>query len=153
MSGAHASAGLPVQAQAHEVPALKLLAGHLQDGPLWVGPQGERLPIPASVQGVLRQVVDLLAAGKAVQLLPSDRWLTTQEAADLLAVSRPFLTKLMESRKQDPDPERRLAFAYVGNRRRIRLDEFLRFKARWDQERLGAAHDLLDLSQELGLYA
>lgn len=145
----------PVKATAGEVPAIKLLAGQIVDAkgrPCLVGPGGDQIDLPEPVYKLFKHMVELLADGKVVTIVQSDRLLTTQDAADILAVSRPFLVKLLDERKDDPDPERRLAFEWVGNRRRIRFEELMRFKRVWDRERLGAANDLLSLSQDLELY-
>ncbi len=146
----------PIKATAGEVPAIKRLAGQIAgDGgrPKLVGPASEQIDLPEPVYRLLKHVVDLLAGGKVVTIVQSDRLLTSQDAADILGVSRPFLVKLMDERKEDPALERRLEFQWVGNRRRVRFEELMRFKQVWDQERLGAANELLDLGQDLGLYS
>jgi excisionase family DNA binding protein len=61
-----------------------------------VGPDGTATELPAEVFEVLRQVIEVMAAGKAVTVAPHNLLLTTQEAADLLGVSRPTLVRLLE---------------------------------------------------------
>ena len=58
--------------------------------PELVSVSGERLVVPPTVYEVLRKVVELMAEGKAVTLLPDNQVVTTQRAADLLGMSRPF---------------------------------------------------------------
>ena len=64
--------------------------------PALVSVSGERLIVPPTVYEVLRKVVELMAEGKAVTLLPDNQVVTTQRAADLLGMSRPFFVKLLE---------------------------------------------------------
>ena len=77
--------------------------------------------------------------------LPTLRLLadSQQEAADILNVSRPYLIKLLDERKL---PHRR-----VGNRRKVLLEDVLRFKRRDDQTRLGVLDELTREAQALGL--
>lgn len=145
----------PVKATAGEVPAIRKLAGQIARGkgrPKLIGPADEQIELPEPVYKLFKHVVDLLAGGKVVTIVQSDRLLTTQDAADLMGVSRPFLVKLLDERKEDQVPERRLEFQWVGNRRRIRFEELMRFKQAWDAERLEAANDLIEASETLGLY-
>jgi hypothetical protein len=60
-----------------------------------VGPGGQQLPLPLEVCGLLVQVVDAMKAAKAITVAPLEQRLTTQQAADLLGVSRPTLIKLL----------------------------------------------------------
>src|SRR5450759_2371996 len=65
--------------------------------PALVSASGERLVVPPTVYEVLRKVVELMAEGKSVTLLPDNQVLTTQRSADLLGMSRPFFIKLLET--------------------------------------------------------
>ena len=91
------------------------------------------------VQSILREV----AQGHAVQLVPVRAELRTQEAADLLSVSRPHLVKLLD--------EGKLASWKVGTHRRVRLQDLMTYRDQRDAERLQALQDLADFDQELGL--
>ena len=87
--------------------------------------------------GVLRLLADMLAetaSGNAVAVAPVEAELTTQQAADLLNVSRPYLVKLLD--------ERRIPFRRVGNRRRILLVDVMAFKHVDESERRAIAAEL-----------
>lgn len=109
-----------------------------------VGPQGEEIALPDSVYRLLRQVVHELAQGKAVTVVPVHQELTTQEAADILNVSRPYLVKLLE--------EGQIPFVKTGTHRRVRLSDLMAYKRRRDAERERALDYLTQLNQEMGLY-
>lgn len=86
-----------------------------------VGPAG-RIPLPPEVHAALLQVVGAMLAGKAVHVTPSDQMLTTQQAADLLGVSRPTLTAIIDRGE--------LAHEKVGTHRRVRVSDLLDYRER-----------------------
>jgi excisionase family DNA binding protein len=104
----------------------------------------DALVIPRPTVVMLAQVLSLLESGHGVQIIPKDAELTTQQAADVLNVSRPYLIGLLESGQ--------IPFRKVGRHRRITFDALMEYKRQDDLERRAAADDLADLSQELGLY-
>lgn len=83
----------------------------------------EHVEIPASVHQVLTQVLEAMKAGKAVTVAPQSKLLTTQQAADLLGVSRPTVVKLIDEGALPGDTP--------GKRRRmVKLDDLLEYRAR-----------------------
>ena len=104
----------------------------------------DALVIPRPTVVMLAQVLSLLESGHGVQIIPKDAELTTQQAADVLNVSRPYLIGLLESRE--------IPFRKVGRHRRITFEALMEYKRQDDSKRRAAADDLADLSQELGLY-
>lgn len=86
-----------------------------------------------------------LADGNAVHVVPVHAELTTQEAADLLNVSRPHFIKLLE--------DGALAFHRTGKHRRVRFADLMQYKEARERAREQAMAELAQLSQELGMDA
>lgn len=82
-----------------------------------------------------------IGSGNAVTLVPIKEMLTTQQAADLLNVSRPHLIKLLEAGAMD--------FTLVGRHRRIRAEDVFAYKAKRDAERAEALDDLMSGDADL----
>jgi excisionase family DNA binding protein len=109
-----------------------------------VGPEGEEMILPASALRVLRQAVYLLARDEAVVIVPVHQELTTQRAAALLNVSRPYLIALLERGE--------IPYTKTGTHRRIRRDDLMAYKERRDGDRERMLDELTRLSDDLGLY-
>lgn len=109
-----------------------------------VTPQGSEIRLPHSVLKVLIGVVHEMARGNAVKVMPIHAELTTQQAAELLNVSRPFLVSLLEQGE--------IKYRKVGTHRRVLLEDLLVYKDRRDRERLSALDELAKEDQRLGLY-
>jgi excisionase family DNA binding protein len=110
-----------------------------------VTPEGEEHELPHSVYDVLVDVLhQVLVLGNTVKVMSVDAELTTQQAADLLNVSRPFLIKLLE--KGD------LEYRKVGTHRRIRLEDLLVYRYQRDADRRRLLDEITSESQALGLY-
>jgi excisionase family DNA binding protein len=114
------------------------------EAPALVSASGERLPLPPTVYEVLRRVVELMAEGKAVTLVPDNQVVTTQRAADLLGMSRPFFVKLLETGA--------MAHHRVGNQRRVYLRDVLEFARKRDEERQESLDRLSRHAFEMGMY-
>ncbi len=109
-----------------------------------VAPSGERMDIPESIYEAFRRIVPLMAQGAAIGLVPLHKELTTQQAADLLNVSRPFLVKLLD--------EGAIPYTRPGKHRRVRFSDVMEYKHRRDTERKAFLHRLIALGEELGDY-
>jgi excisionase family DNA binding protein len=101
------------------------------------------MEIPASLYEVLRRAAHQLAAGMAVSIVPIGTQLSTQQAADLLGVSRPHVVKLLES---DEIPHTK-----TGKHRRVLLEDVLTYQARQATRRSEALDELSALSKDLPL--
>ncbi len=106
-------------------------------------PEGERLELPVSIYKVLVAAVAAMARGDSVSIVPLHHELTTQQAADLLGVSRPHLVKLLDT---DEIPHHK-----TGTHRRVYLDDLLRYRDLRDAQRREALRELTRKSAEFGL--
>jgi excisionase family DNA binding protein len=110
-----------------------------------VGPDGKPTPLPDAVFDILRGVVDALAHGMAITIAPHNTMLTTQEAADLLGVSRPTLVRLLE------DGE--IPFEMRGRHRRVRLADLVEYQNRTRQAREQALAEMAERGEQDDIYS
>lgn len=109
--------------------------------PCLIGPSGEHLELPASAFVALTAVVRGMAAGQTMTLMPSGRQLTTQQAAEMLHMSRPHLIKLLDRGA--------IPFDRVGTHRRLRADDVLAYRDERTRERERQLDELSQLSQDV----
>jgi excisionase family DNA binding protein len=94
----------------------------------------ESFAVPESVTKMLLEILSQMAQGNAVVLIPAHAELTTQEAADTLNVSRPFLIKLLEQGK--------LPYRKVGSHRRVMFSDLMNYKEQYKNDRLKVLEEL-----------
>lgn len=105
--------------------------------------RGAGIPLPQPAVRLLAGILEEMAKGNALSIRPVHRELTTQQAANQLNVSRPFLIKLIE--------EGRIPCRKVGRHRRILQSDLDAFRRRCDVERLEALKSLVAEGEDLGL--
>ena len=106
-------------------------------------PAKETVKIPASAVRMLIRILEEMACGNAVTLIPVHAELTTQEAADMLNISRPTLIQLLD--------EGMIEFRRVGTHRRVRFEGPMAYKRRADGERRAVLAELSAYDQEIGI--
>ena len=103
----------------------------------------EAVVVPAEVARLFARVLADLADGRGVTVVPFDAEVTTQQAADLLNVSRPHVVSLLDKGE--------MPYRKVGARRRVRLEDVLAYRRASYRTSRDAADELTRLTQELGL--
>ncbi len=103
----------------------------------------EKVTIPSSAFRLLLDILSQMSLGNAVNVTPVQAVLTTQEAADMLNVSRPFLVKLLENGK--------IPFHKTGAHRRIYYKDIIDYKSHIDSQRTQSLDELAAQAQELDI--
>lgn len=105
---------------------------------------GERTELPEEVIPLLSFALHAMSRGQGVTLITRPEWLTTQEAAEMIACSRQHVVDLIN--------EGKLKGAKIGTHRRIKLDDLLEFIEQEDRERDAAMAALIAHTEEIGGY-
>src|SRR5215475_3267985 len=105
-----------------------------------VAPDGSEIEVPDELYEVLRDVVEALSHGLAITIAPHNTMLTTQEAADLLNISRPTLVRLLT------DGE--IPYALRGRHRRVLLRDIIDYQQRTRRERRQALDQMAAHGEE-----
>jgi excisionase family DNA binding protein len=117
-------------------------ASHGKPLSLKVESMSEPMVLPVEAVAALQAALDDIAAGVSPESVDAE--MTTQELADLLNVSRPYVVSLLEAGE--------IPFRKVGTKRRVLRSDGLRYKQVDDESRNAATRELTALSEELGLY-
>ncbi|MFB9866117.1 helix-turn-helix domain-containing protein [Vreelandella sulfidaeris] len=105
--------------------------------------RARHVEIPVSALRLLVDILTELGEGNSVKLIPVHAEMTTQEAADLMNMSRPTFIKLLD--------EGSIPYHRVGNRRKVKYTDVMTYKQEVDQQRLKVLDELSSLDQSLGL--
>lgn len=127
-----------------------LAAFILPDAPLTLrleNPQtGQQMEttVPAAAVRVLADVLGRMAQGQAVTLIPLHTELSTQQAADILNVSRPYFIKLLD--------EKKMPYRKVGEQRRVRYQDLQSYMETYQQQANVSLEEMTDQAESMGLY-
>lgn len=102
--------------------------------------QPAEITLSPALSNLLMELLRHVGRGDAVTLVPVSQMLTTQQAADILNVSRPFLISLLEKGE--------IEHSLVGRHRRIKADHLFAYKQARDKKRSDALSDLAELDGE-----
>lgn len=146
----------PIAAEESEKPALQKMKEILDSsvhkgtsnntGPLpkLVGLDSDEAEFPLSVFQILQQTIDCMLDDQAISIVSFNKVLNTQEAADLLNVSQPFLASLLDTGV--------LPSIEVDAHRRIRFTDLIEYKKRRDEERRRGLAEITHISEDADLY-
>ena len=135
----------PIAVPEAEEPQVQALNRFLHRGrAALVSASGEKVEFPDTLYEVLIRIVEMMSRGQAVTLVPDNQVVTTQRAATILGMSRPFLIKLLEAGV--------MAHHRIGNQRRVYLQDLLSYARKRDEERKAALDRLSRNASEAGLY-
>lgn len=139
---------LPREDTAEIIDFLRALRARGRDGadprPRLTGPDGRSVELPEPMFEVLLQVAAAMKAGLAVTVAPHHLTLSTQEAADLLRISRTTVVRLLETGA--------IPFEKPSRHRRVRLDDLLEYRRRQRTQAELAFADMVADTERLGLY-
>jgi excisionase family DNA binding protein len=121
----------------------RYMSGRASNIKIKIYKEAEFVSIPKKAFVLLFDILENMAEGKSVKILASSTEISTQKAAELLNVSRPHIVSLLESGK--------IPFTLVGTHRRIKLKDFLNYKASIDAKRKTNLAFLAKQAQELNL--
>jgi len=107
------------------------------------GSSREIVKLPAAAVRLLVRILEEMARGNTVALTPVHAEITTQQAADMLNISRPSLIQLLD--------EGKIGYRRVGTHRRVRFDALMKYKRQTEAARRAALTELAAYDQELGI--
>jgi excisionase family DNA binding protein len=135
----------PITIQPQDVAELRSVSQILRRGsPTLVGSKGEHATLPESLYVLLKDIVRNLESGRSLVLMPEEQQLTTQRAAELLGMSRPYLIQILN--------EGEMPYQLVGKHRRIALRDVLTYAGRRAEARRAALDKMARDAFEAGLY-
>jgi excisionase family DNA binding protein len=126
------------------VKALEARGETVEAQPAIITVDGTRHELPDDLADILVTVATALASGQGVTVVPRHRLLTTQEAADMLNISRPTLIKILD--------DEAIPFEYRGSHRRIRLQDVIDYQDSLRTRRAEALDRMQAQSQDAGIY-
>jgi excisionase family DNA binding protein len=134
-----------ISIQPQDAANLREVGRVLRHGPAkLVGPKGEQAILPQPLYDLLKDIVKSLADGRSLVIMPEERQLTTQQAGELLGMSRPYLIRLLDAGE--------MPYNLVGKHRRIALRDVLAYAKRRSEARKSVLDKMARDAYEAGLY-
>jgi excisionase family DNA binding protein len=134
----------PASNQTKEIKKLERILAQNTSPPKLLSGTGEEIAIPESVYEILLTVVRNMSAGREIVITPTNKQLTSQEAADLINVSRPYMIKLLDNQE--------IPHSRVGTHRRILLSDLIAYKEQRASTRQNKLQEMTEFLQEEGFY-
>ena len=106
--------------------------------------KGEKIALSETEYQTIQELLNLQRKGKSVTIVSHDKYMTTQEAADFLNMSRPYLIKILENDE--------IPYIKVGNRRKILTEDIMRYQKKRDKSRRQIMKNFSQGLKEDGLY-
>jgi excisionase family DNA binding protein len=141
----HGHTELPPEETKQLVKLLEVTRDEPDSGVCLIGPDGLTRQLPAEITHVLADALEAMSQGLAVTVVPQHAMLTTQEAAELLGISRPTLVKLLE--------REHIPYEMRGRHRRLRLDDVLEYQRTARNERRHKLDALAEHAEKHDLYS
>lgn len=129
--------------QGFQVVSQKIKSSRKKGVKIKIQETGEFITIPKKALTLLSAIIQNMAEGKTISIVPSNSEVSTQQAADMLNVSRPHLVKLLEAKK--------IPFKKVGSHRRILLKDIIEYKEQLTKQREAQLDFLSNQAQDLKL--
>ena len=134
----------PTSNQTKEIKKLERILAQNTSPPKLLSATGEEIVLPQSVYEILLDVVRDMSAGQEISIIPINKQLTTQEAADLINVSRPYIIKLLDNQE--------IPHSKVGAHRRVLLCDLMTYKEQRTSIRHNKLREMTGFLQEEGFY-
>ena len=110
---------------------------------LTIGGGEEIISVPKKVIHYLSIILNTMAEGKGVSIMPADAEMTTQQVANILNVSRPFVIKLLD--------DGLISYRKVGTHRRVKVEDVVTYASKMKDQRRASLEFLANQAQELGM--
>ncbi len=124
-------------------PALRKHSAHMIKVRAVENGSGKTVSVPREAFELFLEILGQMANGNSVTLMPIHAELTTQEAAELLGVSRPHLVKMLG--------EKKIPYRLVGTHRRVRAVDLFEYKRKDEKTRKAVLDELAREAQKHGL--
>jgi excisionase family DNA binding protein len=134
----------PSATQTKEIKKLERILAQNTSLPKLLGANGEEIVLPQPIYEILLDVVKNMSAGQEISIVPINKQLTSQEAADLINVSRPYMIKLLDNQE--------IPHFKVGAHRRILLGDLIAYKEQRASIRQDKLQEMTEFLQEEGFY-